>query len=122
MDLPLKNKGGEGFPGNGCCLQCGQAGVTEPREFVCFTGGSLGREENYGKPTQPIEAFLHLVWHGAHPISPNDPTPDSGWASIRILEDLPGGQFQLFFCSLNCFRKFFSLLADRLEKEIPKRS
>ena len=60
--------------------------------------------------------FLDLVWHGAH---------DGGigadreiCARVQLADDTPRGQFEFYFCSTHCLRKFFNACVDRLEMKI----
>mgnify|MGYP001587107502 CR=1 FL=1 len=74
----------------------------------------MDRRKEYGGPDEKMDAFLTLAWHGAH---------DKGIGRLRgrydileIARDVRGGQFELFFCSTECLRKFLNNAVDELEK------
>ena len=56
-------------------------------------------------------AFLNVGFHGVNPDM-------SDSADIEIVNDLPGGQFDLSFCSLACLRSWFIGLVDQLEDDL----
>jgi hypothetical protein len=56
-------------------------------------------------------AFLNVGFHGVNPGM-------SDSADIEIVNDLPGGQFNLSFCSLACLRSWFIGLVDQLEDAV----
>jgi hypothetical protein len=56
-------------------------------------------------------AFMNVGFHGV-----NSNMSDS--ADIEVVNDLPGGQFDLLFCSLACLRSWFTGLVDQLENDL----
>jgi hypothetical protein len=56
-------------------------------------------------------AFMNIGFHGKSPDM-------SDSADAAIVSDLPGGQFDLSFCSLACLRGWFVDIVDRLEADI----
>lgn len=53
-------------------------------------------------------AFLNVGFHGVI-------SDMSDSADIEVVKNLPGGQFDLCFCSLACLRSWFIELLDQLE-------
>ena len=52
-------------------------------------------------------AFLNVGFHGVNPDM-------SDSADMEVVYDLPGGQFDLSFCSLACLRSWFLGIVDHL--------
>ena len=110
-DAYRRNRQGE-------CAQCGLRRVLEPHSFVHINGGALlmDRTRRSGWPDERMDGFLHLTWHGAH---------DGGRGVNRdvyvvspIVEDERGGQFEFYFCSIRCLRRFLNDAIDRLVAQV----
>jgi hypothetical protein len=63
-------------------------------------------------------AFFTLTWHGAHSSVGGVGQDADLWASIDIADRVEIGQFDLYFCSTDCLRKFLNYCVDELEREI----
>jgi hypothetical protein len=59
-------------------------------------------------------AFMNVGFHGVNPDM-------SDSADIEVVNDLPGGQFELSFCSLACLRSWFIGIIDQLENDLAGR-
>ena len=62
-----------------------------------------------------LDAFWHLIWHGAH---------DGQRGAFRniyehlvIIDDRRGGEFELQFCTTRCLRRFLNAKVDELEEK-----
>lgn len=64
------------------------------------------------------EAFLILLWHGAH--SGGKGVFPEVYASVDVAKDVVSGQFDLYFCSTACLRHFLNYCVDVLEAKILK--
>ena len=117
MKLPLISKKTNPFyPRNGKCPIC-SAKVSEPNTFLVLNGGALKElgEEFYGMDTD-LHGFLDINFHGAH---------DKGKGKFRersvsrsIADHAANGQFDIYFCSTVCFRKFINDIIDDMEAEL----
>ena len=74
----------------------------------------MDRNRKYGGPDDKMDAFLTMTWHGAH---------DKGTGKykgrydvVELARDVRGGQFEIFFCSTRCLRRFLSHAVNELEK------
>ena len=56
-------------------------------------------------------AFLNVGFHGVNPDM-------SDSADIDVVNDLPGGQFDLSFCSLACLKSWFIGIVDHLADDV----
>lgn len=56
-------------------------------------------------------AFMHVGFHGTR-----SDMLDS--ANIDVVNDRPGGQFDLSFCSLDCLKAWFVQIIDSLQSQI----
>ena len=59
-------------------------------------------------------AFMNVGFHGAA-------SDMSDSADIEVVNDLPGGQFDLSFCSLPCLRSWFIGIVNQLEEDLAGR-
>jgi hypothetical protein len=71
-------------------------------------------------PDPRMEGFLELLWHGAHDGGSGE-HPDV-LVRMPIAEDVDGGQCELYVCSTQCLRRFFTGLVDELERRIRAKS
>lgn len=58
-------------------------------------------------------AFMNVGFHGSQ-------SDMSDSADVEVVNDLPGGQFDLSFCSLICLKSWFVEIVDRLHSSLPK--
>ena len=78
----------------------------------------LDRSKKSGGPSDRMEGFLEFGWHGAQ----NGGFGDGReiYTRVEIIGDVIGGQFDLYFCSTPCLRKFLNACVDELDKRIKK--
>jgi hypothetical protein len=101
----------------GQCLVCHRTGVHEPNAFAFLNGGALRKLNKRMTAMAPdLEGFVSIGFHGAH--SKGDSQPD---AVLSIAEDVRFGQFELYFCSTACLRKFFNSCVDELEQRLTRK-
>lgn len=89
----------------GVCKLCGD----KPKEgvFVCFGGGALKGDCDEASMSSDLVGFLSLDYHN-HDYK--------GLGYLPIAENTPNGQFEFYFCSTKCLRKFFNKLVDKFEE------
>ena len=103
---------------NGKCAHCGVRRVLEPHSFAHINGGALlmDRTRRNGLPDERMDGFLSLTWHGAHD-GGRGANPDV-YVVSSIVDDERGGQFEFYFCSINCLRRFLNDAVDRLVAQV----
>ena len=102
----------------GQCLVCHCAGVHKPNDFAYLNGGGLRILNKDNSVMAPdLEGFLSIGFHGGH--SETHSNPD---ARLDIADNARFGQFELYFCSTACLRKFFGLCVDALEQELSRKT
>ncbi|HCE42607.1 MAG TPA: hypothetical protein DET40_03565 [Lentisphaeria bacterium] len=120
LKLPVIKGKTECWPNKAICPICGKHKVFEPHSMAILSAGAclMNRKEKYGGPSNQMDGFMHISWHGAH---------DGGIGKDReigcivdIVKDVIGGQAELYFCSTQCLRKFFDSCVNELEKKIKK--
>ena len=107
------------FPKEGNCPSCNNAKVHEPHSMAIVNLGALlmtDREKCAGAMSDELDGFLRFIWHGAH----NGGTgADEGISAyLDIVEDVRGGQADLYFCSTACLRAFLNACVDEFERRI----
>ena len=102
----------------GQCLVCRRAGAHEPNDFAYLNGGGLRMLNKDSSVVAPdLEGFLSIGFHGGH--SETHSNPD---ARLDIADNARFGQFELYFCSTACLRKFFGLCVDALEQQLSRKT
>ena len=78
----------------------------------------MNRKVNSGGPHPNMEAFLSLAWHGAHNkgLGKNRDI----YNVLNIVDDVKGGQFEFYFCSIKCFKKWFNQIIDDFQGKFRK--
>jgi hypothetical protein len=115
----IKGKRRNYFPSKPLCPVCGKKKVWEPHSMASISAGALlllDKREDYWGPSEDMNGYLYLNWHGAH---------DGGegkyremYLSFDIARDVKSGQFDLHFCSTKCLRSFLNECVDELEDKI----
>jgi hypothetical protein len=104
------------------CVTCGKPKCGEPNSFAFLMTGAMWMELDgrTGGPHKRMQAFLNVGWHGAH---------DGGvgsrkdrYSAVTVVDDVPGGQVDLQFCSTRCLRRFFMAIVDAIETAPRKRA
>jgi hypothetical protein len=113
--FPLIEGSASSYPSKALCPACRKGKVFEPNSFVVMSGGALlmNRRRRSGGPDASLDGFLDLVWHGAHDCGLGEHR--EVFFSMPIVKEVRGGQFDLYFCSTRCLRRFLSMLVDALE-------
>lgn len=113
--LPVTKGKNANWPSKALCPVCGKNKVFEPHSMAILSAGAclMNRKEAVGGPSDKMDGFLNLTWHGAH---------DGGkgrnkkiGCSVDIARDVLGGQTELYFCSTACLRQFLGVCVDTLE-------
>ena len=88
--------------------------------FAVLNGGALMGEGKKGYPSMDarLVGFLDMTWHGAHHHA--DPKDNDVYTGLFIADQCADGQFDLYFCSTACLRKFLNSCVDRLERRVAK--
>ena len=74
------------------------------------------RKKGAGSMSEDLDGFMRLIWHGAHDGAVGrDANLD---AHVDIVEDVRGGQADLYFCSTTCLRSFLNACVDDLERKV----
>ncbi len=95
----------------------------EPHQFILLSLGALSER----KMPKDTTCFFDFWFHGAHPLTgriidgKKEISMDNLEAQLNIIEDVPGSQAEIAFCSTKCARKFFAIAIDALEANIKKR-
>jgi|MudIll2142460700_1097286.scaffolds.fasta_scaffold99599_4 hypothetical protein len=108
------------WPPKPLCPVCKKRKVWEPHSMAVLSAGALlmNRREKMGGPSNKMDGYLSLEWHGAH---------DGGrgrdkeiGCMVDIIRDAAGGQAQLYFCSTLCLRRFLNACVEELEHRMAK--
>ena len=111
IELPiLKDNDGVIAPLDGACLQCG--GSTG-NDQISIQGGALAVSDNgrFGIPSDRMAAFFTMVVI-------QDRNGERHVFQNKIVDQLIGGQFMIYWCSLDCMRKTLNGLVNQMQKQI----
>jgi hypothetical protein len=101
----------------GECPICHTKNVGEPHGFAWLSGGALRRvSRNVAMPASDLLGFLALGYHGAHDAKRSHPS-----AHLYIADDVPIGQFEYYFCTTKCLRRFLNMCVDEVETKLKKK-
>jgi hypothetical protein len=94
------------------CVRCGRS-LSKCETQITFTAGAFfhGREKKVGSTEEKMEAFFFVSYHRV--IAPDE----DAYGRVTVVEGAVGGQFDLAFCSIVCFDKFFAELRKELTKQ-----
>jgi len=92
---------------NGKCILCGE----KPKHgvFIALMGGTLEGNKNSASISSNLIGFLSLNLH--------DHNSDK-LGYLNIADNTSNGQFEFYFCSSKCLRKFFNKIVDEFEKTL----
>jgi len=118
LNYPIIEGDETGFPDGFVCPVCREAKVWEPHTFVSLDGGALkmDRGEDSGGPSDELDGFLYLGWHGAHDEGEGDFRETGGF--VPIVQGVLGGQYSVVVCSPACVRRLFNVWVDELESRM----
>jgi hypothetical protein len=118
MKLPIIRKSQSIFPTKALCPICKQAKVFEPHKFVSLSGGAclMAKSEKDSGPDSKMEGFFNIICHG------KEGAKNNYYLVFDIVKDIIGGQFEFYFCSVSCLRKWINDLLDHVEEKEAKAS
>jgi hypothetical protein len=104
---------------------CGKKHIFEPHTFVTLDGGALaikGDSSTKLPKGVKLKGFLDMSFHGGHGCQHRgcDEKPDNRHAITFIALEATDGQYEMYFCSTRCLRKFLNAAVDDLERKIGK--
>ena len=76
----------------------------------------MNRRKREGDGSNSLDGYLDLSWHGAHDSGQGVHREVDGF--VPVARDVRGGQFDLYFCSTGCLRKFLNHCVDLLDRDI----
>ena len=119
--FPVVKEGKKDFPTKALCPVCSKNKVWEPHSMAILSAGALlllDRKEDYWGPSDDMNGYFDLWWHGAHDGGEGENREiDVG---VSIIREVQGGQTHLYFCSTKCLRHFLNSCVDELETKIEK--
>lgn len=106
------------------CPVCKKGNVFHPKSHASISGGALllGPREKMGvrtvKKTRALKGYLWFdFFRDRKEVAASDEMFES-YISVPLAVDVVGGQFELFFCSINCMRVFVNSRLDELETKV----
>jgi len=104
------------------CPICKVGRIMEPHSFACLNGGALALDRRRRNSVDAIlSGFLDITWHGAHTEHKGVGALPDTYERVSLVEDSHTGQFELYFCSTKCLRKFFNQWVDALDGKLVHR-
>ena len=118
LKLPVVKGKSNHWPKKPLCPICGKNKVFEPHSMAILTAGAvlMDRAKDSGGPSDDLDGFLALHWHGAH--NGGQGKDADVFCGVDIIRDAIGGQADLYFCSTECLRKFLNACVDELERKV----
>lgn len=119
ITFPVASGSSVSFPKEALCPMCKTTRVQEPHSMAIVNLGAMlmtNRVKGAGMMSDDLDGFLRFIWHGAHQGGSGDHAGIS--AFLDIVEDVRGGQADLYFCSTSCLRAFFNTCVDAFEMKI----
>jgi hypothetical protein len=113
MEFPVIKKSNKPFyPTESICPICNADRTKLGSSFFVLHGGALKKvNEEFFISTDDLVGFLSLSYH------PGEDSKVSG-ATLDIVENSRLGQFDIYFCSIDCMRAFFNKSIDKLEAKL----
>ena len=94
------------------CIVCGET-YDKEAVFVCLGGGALKGDEKQSKMSSDLVGFLSISLH--------DHNYHGKGGYLPIADNTARGQFEFYFCSTECLRKFLNILVDKFENGMKQR-
>lgn len=104
------------WPTKPLCPVCKERKVFEPHSFAVLNGGALKGTLKSAGPASDLYGFLGLIWHGAH--DGGEGLYDGQYEMVPLADNAKDGQFEMYFCSTGCLRKFLNGAVDELESQM----
>jgi len=104
------------------CEQCRRKRAKNNNSFAVLSGGAclMNRRKRYGGPHDDMDGFLDLTWHGDHNGGIGE--YQEVFAVVDRARDVRGGQFERYFCSIPCLRRYLNDWVDELETRVKTES
>jgi endogenous inhibitor of DNA gyrase (YacG/DUF329 family) len=110
----IKKKGTPFYPTENKCPICGTDRTTLNSEFFVLNGGALKIiDKDHSTMSDDMEGFFSLTYHGGEKSGENG-------TSFDIVEFSRNGQFDIYFCSIECLQIFFNRIVDELKQKMEK--
>jgi hypothetical protein len=115
-EFPVMDRGNPYVPKDRLCPWCQTGIVHEPNSMAILNGGALlmSEDRQSGGMDPRLDGFFSLSWHGAHGGGLGEYADQ--FSTLRVADNCPGGQFEMYFCSTSCLRAFLNKCVDELEK------
>ncbi len=99
------------YPSENICPICNTDRRLSSSEFYVLNVGALEKvSKNTSMMSDKLEGFCHISYH------PGEDSEENGF-KVDIVEAAKCGQFDIYFCSINCMRTFFNTIVDTVEKK-----
>jgi hypothetical protein len=113
------------LPGNEddhLCAWCGNGHtLLAPNSFANLCCGAVlfdYEDRDSAGPSDDMEGYLELNWHGAHSEEGGIGKHPDTFASVPLKKGIVGGQMGINFCSTECLRAFLNNCVNELELRI----
>jgi hypothetical protein len=112
INFPIITKSGKSFyPTENKCPICGADRTKLNSKFFVLNGGALKKiNKDYSTMSDDLEGFLSLSYHSGE-LSRGNST------DIEIVELSQSGQFDIYFCSIECLQIFFNQIVERIKEK-----
>ncbi len=113
--LPLITKKARAiFPQDHKCPVCSKP-FGEPNSFACIMGGAMKQvSKNLQEMDSELSGFLNISFYSSYSRGKG---PRGGVRTRELVVDSWNGQFDIYFCSIPCMKKFFDDMFDEMEAE-----
>ena len=104
------------------CEQFRRKRAKNNNSFAVLSGGAclINRRKRYGGPHDDLDGFLDLTWHGDHNGGVGE-YPEV-FAVVERARSVRGGQFERYFCSISCLRRYLNDWVDELKQRVKTES
>ena len=121
MKFPTLKNNTTTYPKKALCPQCKKRKVLEPHSMAILSGGAnlMDRKRCNGWPDDRMDGFLEITWHGAHDTGIGEDRDI--YCTIDLAKDCRGGQYEMYFCSTACLRKYLNSWVDDLETKVHRK-
>jgi hypothetical protein len=99
--------------------------LLEPHSFAGISCGAIlldAEDRSSGGPSDDMEGYLSLSWHGAHADEGGVGKNPDIYLHLPLKSAVVGGQMDIFFCSTDCLRAFLNHSVDELERRVAAES
>lgn len=93
------------------CPTCGRSTMNDSDTFSIQGGAHLTVDPEKGRPSGRLGGYLMTVIR-------QERGSDVHNTTNMIVENVGAGQFNIFWCSLTCMRKYLNQLVDQLEQQM----